>query len=344
MIVEPKHLPKELKAPDYNPPLNVDERNRIGLAVESMRRHMTDEGWQIFDGLQYAGYDLWGYNLPPRESTYIPIILSKSNPSVCVVQDKREWDVPLGNFRESRAKFFNTEVLAGRTDIFKVTILKDSHQKPEYHAEAAQEIGCHAWIVYYKPSVVKGLSGFVRSQHLIRTYHTIDPILVPEYTAERRGCLLSGAVSNAYPLRRLLFDNIRRLYDTTALRHPGYHRSGCATPSFLKLLSQFKVAICTASIFKYALRKMIEATAAGCVVITDLPEDDQLPEIDANLYRVPPNTSVEFMSQLVRRLINEYNPERQKYYADCAKTYYDYHEECKRLAYKLEELRRRYNG
>jgi hypothetical protein len=335
----------ELKAPPYKPASNADKGKKIGLVVESMKRHMTNEGWQIFEGLECNGYELHGFNIPIHNSTYVPTILKETNPSTLIIQDKREWDTRPGDFREQRARFFGVEKLRERTDIFKLTIFKDAHQRSQYHAAAATEMGCHAWIIYYHPDRVKEYSGFVRPQHMIRTYHTIDPLLVPEYGRHiRQGCLLSGAVSSAYPLRTMLFRYHNNLPDTQVLQHPGYHMRGCATPNFLKYLSTFKIAICTASVYGYALRKIIEATACGCVVITDLPEFDKLPEIDGNLCRIPSGSSVQFVADVIKRLIDEYNPERQKYFADCAMLYYDYKEETRRLADKIEALRRTYSS
>lgn len=333
----------ELPAPSYKPSSGSLTSPRLGLAVESMKRHMTDEGWQIFEGLESAGYYLCGYGLS-NPLTALDVIL-RYDPATLVIQDKREWDVVRGDFREPRARFTNLAYLRDRQDVFRVTILKDAHQRPHYHEEAAREMGCHAWIVYYHPDRVLKYAPYVRERHLIRTYHTIDSTLVPEYSPDREyGCLLSGAISSAYPLRERLYRNRLHLPSTLILEHPGYHRNGCQTPRFLKFLSRFKVAICTASKYQYALRKMIEATAAGCVVLTDLMEQDCLPEIDGNLVRIPSGSSVPFVRDTIERLIAEYNPERQKYYSDCAKLYYDFREEGKRLSQKIEDLRCSYGA
>ena len=34
-----------LPRPKYRPDINISEKNNIGLAVSSMKDHMTDEGW-----------------------------------------------------------------------------------------------------------------------------------------------------------------------------------------------------------------------------------------------------------------------------------------------------------
>lgn len=315
---------------------------KVGLAVESMKRHMTDEGWQLFAGLWDNGYQLCGHELP-HPYTDVAQILQFLDPTVLVLQDKREWDVAQRDFREARAKFTNVGLLKARNDIFKLTVLKDAQQRPGYHRDSAEEIGAHAWITYYATPIVRHVAPYVRQQHCIRTYHTLDAACVPVYTpVGRAGCLLSGAVSGAYPLRSNLFRNVSKLPETTMLQHPGYHRNGSATPGFLNLLSKYKVAICTASMYGYALRKIIEATACGCAVITNLPLDEILPEIDNNLIRVPSTITVAHMAEVIKKALHDYDPRKQRYYADAAISRYDYRNETKRVADEIDALRSDY--
>jgi hypothetical protein len=324
------------------PPYEHREGSRIALAVASMQKHMTNEGWEIMRGLGEAGYLLCGHGLP-HDETNVRTLLNKLDPAVALVQDKREWDVPAGHFRDDHARFHHVDALASRPGTFKLTILKDSHQRPQDQMESAKEMGCHAWVIYYHPKIVHRLAPYVRPEHMIRTYHTIDPATVPEYTTEgRAGCLLSGAVSGAYPLRTMLVRNVKRLPSTTLLPHPGYHRLGSATPRFMKTLSRYKVAICTASMYGYALRKLIEATACGCMVITNLPSDEVLPAIDGNLVRVPSNIHINDMRNTVAHCLSTYDPEKQRHYADEALSRYDYQVETARLAGEIEWLRANY--
>lgn len=328
-------------------------RSRVGLAVESMKDHMSDEGYQIFLSLAHQGYILAGHNLPFNNCD-VECILAFLKPSVVVVQDKREWDVQPRNFRDPKARFFKVNKLAQREDIFKLTIVKDAHHDPQYHSHSAQEMGCHAWIVYYHPSIVCHLAPYIRPQHVIRTYHTIasatlsDEVLSHTFLPgnSRLGCLLSGArVKWAYPLRYQLIEQHNQLHHTTYLSHPGYHRSGCNTPSFLSTLLNFKVAICTASVFGYALRKIIEATACGCRVITTLPADDILPHIDGNLTRIPQEISTREVSNMVRYLEETYDPEEQRHWSQLTLAHYDYRVMGHKLANDIEEMRRTYaNG
>lgn len=330
------------------PPYNGNEllsnyNYGIGLAVESMQRHTTDEGWQIFAGLQHAGYELAGARLTINE-TDVRQILSR-NPGIVVVQDKREWDTRPHDFRDTSARFTNIEALRERDDIFKVTILKDSHQRPDYHKQSADEMGVHAWIVYYNPKKVAQLAPYVRPEHLIRTYHSIDPKVIPKLTPFRSKALLSGAVSNAYPLRQRLAKYYKNLGGSVDyLKHPGYHMRGTATPNFLKLLNNYKVAICTASVYDYALRKLIEATACGCKVITNLSEEDRLPEIDGNLIRVPSDCTNTLLIAKLEEAYQTYDFKKQCEYAERATTYYDYRAVGERLADDIQKMRDTYNG
>lgn len=326
------------------PPYHGTSSSGIMLAVESMKRHSTNEGWLIAAGFEHAGYRLCGRRLSLDEVD-VPKILEVTDPGIVVVQDKREWDVNPRDFRDRSARFHDVGVLADRPDIFKLTILKDAHQRPDYHAQSAAEIGCHAWIIYYHPDTVCETAAYVRPQHLIRTYHTLDVDTVPAYSAVgREGCLLSGAVSGVYPLRARLFKEADKLPQTTVLHHPGYHANGCDTPAYLQTLSRFKVAICTASVFRYALRKLIEATACGCIVITDLPKHERIPGIDDNLIRVHPAVTTGEVADLTRRLYSEYDPAKQADFAERAKMYFDYRAVGARLAYDIEALRQRYNS
>ncbi len=341
----------QLPAPPYT---GTTGDPKVGLAVKSMQHHTSDEGWVLFAGLEAAGYDLAGANMLTRYAelgrlqgfqnlTDVRAILEMRNPGTVVLQDKREYEGrTAGPGFDRKETFTNVGALKDRNDIWKVTVLKDAHQYPEYHRNSAEEIGCHAWITYYHPTIVHHLAPWTRTQHLIRTYHTVDAGLVPNYTSdERHFCLISGArLPKVYPLRERLWLselNIGRL------AHPGYGRQRCFTPDYLRTLSRYKVAICTSSIYGYAIRKIVEATACGCMVVTDLPIDDVLPGIDANLVRISTDLPIPEIKVLLERLAKEYEPRRQKQFAEIAMAGYDYRVEGRRLAAAIEKLRREYN-
>lgn len=307
---------------------------RIGLAVGSMCNHMTDEGWQIFQGLEYNGYELWGRGLINGD-TDVRRILAVSNPDIVVIQDKREWDVSPRDFRDREARFINHTLLKDHPS-FKVTILKDAHKRPSYHKAAAEEMGIHLHIIYYDEEEVRKQAPWLDGP-VVRTYHTIDEDIIPEYEDRTGLAVLSGAVWSAYPLRQRLIQEIRYLPIGTAyLPHPGYHRQGCATPLYLRNLCQYRVAICTCSIYQYTLRKLIEATACGCRVITNLPQKYTLPYIDDNLIRIADDASTSDVRDLIKDTANSYNPSIQKEFARIAQEKYDYRVVTKKLVEDID--------
>jgi hypothetical protein len=130
----------------------------------------------------------------------------------------------------------------------------------------------------------------------------------------------------------------------TWLNHPGYHRKGCCTPDYMQFLSNFKVAVCTSSRYGYALRKIIEATAAGCQVVTDLPTDEVLPEIDGNLIRVHPDINMNLLRCTLEEAVANYDLERQHDFAFKAQFRYNYVTVSTHLANALEDKRIEYNA
>ena len=185
----------ELKSPDFSPIPSSYGKLKLGLSVASMKDHMSNEGWQLFQGLEMAGYVIAGQGmlrLDDLPSVNLSPLLKINQPGTVVLQDKREWDVEKNKLANISETYTHLDLLKERNDIFKLTVLKDAHQSPEYHSQSAEEIDCHAWITYYHPRIVKHLAPFVRPQHLIRTTHSIDSEKVPEYNDCRLDGLLSG--------------------------------------------------------------------------------------------------------------------------------------------------------
>lgn len=331
---------EELPAPGYN----GSSSGGIFLGTESMSRHTADAGWQLTLGFQEGGYTLVGHRLEvPR--TDVREILPSLSPGVVVMQDKREWfgQTAGQKGRNIQERFQHVEDLRERPNIFRLTILKDAQQKPGFHRDSAAEIGAHAWVTYYHPRIVTHVAPYVREAHLVRTYHTIDRNAVPPFQGRRmeRG-IVSGAISKAYPIRKILRQSISDSPYLDYKKHPGYEAKRCRTNEYLQCLSRYRVAICTSSRYGYALRKIIEATACGCIVITDLPIDDILPGIDGNLVRLESSNPILECRKLIPELIHGYDPERQEHYAREARTFYDYRVMGRRLVTHIENLRRHY--
>jgi len=306
---------------------------RIVLGIENSIPRITDEGWQLQLGLQAAGYQLWGKEFgQPYRHTDVDFIIKKADPGVILIYDQREWD---GTFR-------NIESMR-RSDIFRVAQHKDMQHNPTFHYASHIATMPHAWVVYYHPAICQKFNPWMRPQHVIRTWHTVDSDKIPSWCNERTiPCLFSGATQvNIYPFRYQIQQWIesgalRRVY---TLPHPGYMQKGWFTDLFLKILSHTRVALCTASKYAYTLRKFIEATACGCRVIGNPPIDDPFPEIDENMVRVPDDISAEGLQRIIDREVANYDPRRQELLADKAIKWYDYRVVGRRLADRIDEVR-----
>lgn len=315
----------------------------LGLTTGINQNHMTDEAHQLFLGLEAAGYKLVGHQMTDQE-IHVPSLLTKYRPDVVLVQDQREWDgLTAGRSPMPEMRFTGVEAIRD-SGAFVGTVLKDAQNNPDYHRSSAERMGAHFWVIYYHPRIVAHLAPYVRSEHLVRTWHSIDPAVVPEFRrGERRSCLVSGALSRVYPLRTRLAREAARI-GADVLQHPGYHRRGCETPKYIETLAGYKVAVCTSSIYGYALRKIVEATAAGCAVITDLPVDEVMPEIDGNLHRVEPDLSTGVVARIVADLDRKWDPVVQRRFSDAALAWYNWRSVGERLAADIESMRRRYNA
>lgn len=342
--VKRTHRCIELPAPPYTAACTDDPRPRIALGVSSMRDHTTDEGDQLTEGLRHAGWRVFGHGYPePHNLTDVRAILKMVDPAVVFVQDIREWSG--GSFRDPLAKFTNVEVLAERPDIFKVGVVKDAHNSVEMCNESFKATGVHAFQHNYHPRIVKHVNPGVRTRHLIRAWHSVEPADVPPFdTHKREGCLMSGALSHYYPLRQRLFDNLQRLPQTTHHGHPGYRRDGCRTPELLDVMSRHKVAIVTSSIFGYSLRKFVESTSAGCVIVTDLPTDEKMPVIEENLIRVDLNILINDMKDVLNEAMMRYDPAKQMGLAERCMLHHDWRKSGVRLSEAIEATRRWYKG
>lgn len=344
-----------LPVPRYAPLARPDMGRRIMLAVETFKRHMTDEGWQLQLGLERAGYDLWGRFFPAgRDQTDVSAIIDQIHPDVAVIQDKREWDPSRPGCFDKRVGFTNFTKLVNSKNIFRLSVQKDLLFDRAYFCAAHHELQPHAVIHYYHPALIRWLAPWLWpaeeiAPSLIRTWHSLDPVAVPRFDdgdpGARRPAVLSGALNaEVYPLRGRIAAAIQdgRLPGIDLIPHPGYHAHGPHTPGYLRTLAGYRVAICTSSIMGFALRKLIEATACGCIVITDLPDGEAMPAIDGNLRRVSLDASIEQIAELVDRLAATWDPEVQRVWAAKAVGHYSYIEQGLRLARDIENVRLSY--
>ena len=240
--------------------------------------------------------------------------------------------------------FRRVEDLARRPDVLRVAVHHDAatniRRSRRWHAQFRP----HLYLTWYHPRSVLRYTPWAQAEQIVRTYHVVDPALVPDVGPRDGMALLSGAIGDRhYPLRTRLWRAVKNdgLKGVDLLPHPGYHGNGHATNDYLRTLSQYRVAICTASRHGFALRKIFEATAAGCRVITDLPAYDKLPEIDGNLVRIDPQIPLRDLADLIAAEADGWDLDRQRSVAEKCVARYSHLAECRRLS---DELHRRWRA
>jgi len=318
---------------------------KLLFGIESYARHMSNEGFQLQAGLESAGYELYGKHFPPpRNRIDIHRVVRDRNPSIAIVQDRREWDsAHLGCFDKTE-EFTGVSFLREQQNIFRATIWKDAWFSRSYHRRGHIDLNPHAYIIYYHPDLVGYFSPWIHRKQFVRTYHAINPAEIPPFSeARRERALISGAINaRVYPLRCRAATAARngQIQRTDVVRHPGYGAKATYTPAFLNRLTTYRVAVCTSSVFGCALRKIIEAVACGCVPITDLPAADVLPVIDNALVRVPHDISISALNNCVQSQISRYRADERENWAKKAIAHYDYQRMYSQLADQIATKRR----
>ena len=329
--------------PVLYPRIDRPRPREIMFASETFRRHMTNEGWQIQDGLEQAGVGLYGRYLENNQ-TDVKAVVRQTDPDIAYFQEKTQWDPKSEACFDKTIEFHNVPELARRKNCLRVAIYKDVGTGQEYQREWHRQLKPHLWAVYYHKGVANRLAPWMPVDRMVRTYHTLNIDEVPKFATQdkRAGVFLSGAMSPlVYYLRSRLLESMRQPQFKSRvvhMGHPGYHAKGWVTPQFLKLLSKFRVSICTSSAYAFSLRKIVESTAAGCVVITDLPSYDKLPYIDGNLIRVPYNIGIEQLVKIAEEAAETWNYEWQRSFAELAARYYDYRVVTRRLAQDVRDM------
>jgi len=314
------------------------------FVLESFRRHMDNGRWLFQIGMEAAGYKSAGGEIPPPgiNETDIKKLVELNKPKVVVFWPSYEWDYRewCGPEVSAAHMFTNLEYLLSRKDILRVTVFHDAGSARESQKRWHERFQPHAFLTWYHDNAVMQFAPWVDGK-TVRTFHVIDKDNVP-LVRDRSGlCVVSGAFDDSvYPLRTACAKAAsggRLGPGTVYQKHPGYHQNGTTSYQYIDMLSKYRVAICTCSAYKFALRKIFEATAAGCRVITNLPEWDCLPEIDDNLIRVPDDCTIDELRETIQAAADYWDLDRQRYFADRCVLRYDYRTETARIASILEE-------
>lgn len=120
------------------------------------------------------------------------------------------------------------------------------------------------------------------------------------------------------------------------LKHPGYrlaHKAACdaQAANYAAALGDAKLSLCCTSKYRYLLAKIIESMRAGCVVVTDAPDDPAYHEfIRPHVIEVGRDWSDDQLADTINRALAE--PERLQAMSDSARAVADQHFTAKRYA------------
>jgi hypothetical protein len=317
----------------------------ILFVLESFRRHMDNGRWLCQLGFESNGYLSVGNNVPPPgiNSTNVRKIVDIYRPDTVIFWPRYEWardewgDQPGVTDAD---RFTEWECLLSRPDILRVAVLHDAASAIGSQHRWHREFKPHVYLTCYHQKSVIDYNPHINTGQIVRTYHVLDDCSFPIKKRDLP-CVIAGARNrDVYPLRTRAMDLAKAgKIKADTIPHPGYAQTGSLSNDFLKTLAKYRVAICTASRYGFALRKIIEATAAGCRVITDLPAYDCLPGIDDNLIRVKPYITDDELQAIIEREAEAWDTDRQRDFAHKAREIYHYRRECARVAELLDERR-----
>lgn len=309
------------------------------LANSDYKFHVTSEGEQLQAGLEAAGWTLAGFGYGDG-CVDVPTLLERHQPRLVFVTAREDWDETSAGCFNKHCSFKRIGALASHSDIFKVAVVKDCPGNFDRRKAWCEEIKADAVVIYYHEQSMVKVSPWLKDYPLVRTWHTVDRDLcqrILDAVKWRAGAVVSGAKSTVYPLRSMAFENASRIGLAT-LPHPGYGIRRCHTAEYLRDLSHYKVHLATASIHGFALRKLFESVAVGCVPVTNLPSTDILPEIDGSLVQIPSDVSPDDLKLIVSTNVEDYNQSERLEWAKKCWDFYDWRVSGKALSEEIMRL------
>lgn len=310
----------------------------LQFGVEAFKDYASDTAYRIQAGLAAQGYTCFGKRFPGQQDcTDMRKVVEREWPDIVHVEDWNTWNPKMRQKASLDVEFTNWEWLGQQPDILRCT----KHADPWHHAAEQkhfqQVFNPHAILVRYELDRVSRIAPYMKKDLLVRLYHTVTREFCQPIEERHKICLLSGALhGRVYPLRTRIWQEVKQLpgwEETFTIRphHRWLHSGGSAVPDYMKALAQYKIAFVGCSVWLAAFKKHYEATAAGCIVVTNLPETDKVPIVDENLVRVPDDITVKELVELCKDLAGGWDLEKQRDLARRVIERYDYRVEAARI-------------
>lgn len=167
-------------------------------------------------------------------------------------------------------------------------------------------------VICHHENDMKLLDGYCGKIHHIphgapsEIFHCTTPL-----SERQNGVLLAGVQSKEiYPLRhryRVLAQS--GAFPCKIRNHPGYRLPGekaCDQQAidYANDLKSSKISLCCTSKHKYLLAKIIESMLAGCIVVTDEPDDSEFEEMSPYVVTVPKDATDEWIVSKINNLLS----------------------------------------
>ncbi|HUU35362.1 MAG TPA: hypothetical protein VMW48_14960 [Vicinamibacterales bacterium] len=326
--------------------MKLREPRCIQFGVEAFKNYVSDTAYLVQAGLASQGYTCYGRRFPgKRDCVDMREICHREWPSIVFCEEWNTWNPEMPQPPSKDVGFKGYEWLGQEPGILRATKHADPWGHPEMHARWHKVFQPHAVLVRYEIDRCMECAPWADRSKLVRIWHSLTrEYCLPVSAMDRNGvCLLSGAAGAAvYPLRFRIWNEVHQLpeWERTFTIRPHHHWSregGSAVPAYMRKLARYKVAFVGCSRYHVAFKKHYEATAAGCIVVTNLPTTDRVPVIDENLVRVPDDVTAVELRDLVHSLAGQWDVNRQRELAQRAIDRYDYRVEAARIAGILAE-------
>jgi len=324
----------------------------VMFVLESFRRHMDNGRWLFQLGMESMGWLSAGAGVPEPgiDSTDVAQVIDEHKPAAAIFWPRYEWDHNqwVGPEVQPEHEFRNIEALFDHPEILRIAVFHDAASARKQQKAWHDELQPDVYLVWYHPRSIAPYAPHVPVERMLRTYHIVNDRCIDWEIPlhEPKGiCLISGACSGCYPLRIKAIEWAKHGKlgpGVDVLEHPGYGQTGSVSADYVQTLSQYRVALCTASVYGFALRKIFEATLVGCRVITDLPEYDRLPMIDKNLVRIDDfedsRLTLTALNTSIHTAAAEWDSKIQDIFRARAAARYDYTAETARIAGAIEQI------
>ena len=322
----------------------MPEPKAVQFGVAQFSRFASDTAHLLQHGLELMGFDAYGRHFPPpRNRVDVRAVCRQAQPDMVFLQGINMWNASMPQPPSKDLTFINWQWLGEQPHIYRLTNLCDPCSHQDAHRRFHDRLRPHAVLTRYDLANVGAHNPWIPKGRLARIYHSVTREYCPRIAWRDKPAILAGCLGSAiYPMRTRLYRAIRRsrLARTivTLRRHHGYARtSGPAVPAFMQALARHKVCIVGTSRWRWALKKHFEATAAGCIVVTNLPESERLPVIDENLVRVDSDIALDDLIDLVGELGRTWALDRQRDLAARCIDRYDYRVEARRIHALLKD-------